>query len=1550
MAKQMILWTVLPHGRVEEGPDAGRLRVSVLVSPRLTPGSPDETRLGAFEEFLDWPRTLAGGAFAARIGPEIVGLRPLSKPDSAMWRKLFSEETPVEGFRYADMSRVNLRSFPIRTVLGTLRRHYGQLAAQATATPPTLLPWKAAHPDLKAMLTDLGTQTRNLSPGDRQIEVMLDGFSRFHGAQGTEAEKRLDAIVFGEGGVYRAPVPGPAAEEQGPPPTAGEAVRRALPPDWYDPRPGGPGAPLVARPDATVMAMFNSAAEYALWQADRFYRREPPSDAERRMRRPDFKGLPDPPKPPEYDFHRIVASFGDQPHLLRALGLVLDFALEDDAPIEARIAAGGGAGEGVISLVAQWDGGRDDSADARPKTAWGADKERFFTRPRGRTMARGLLRLEHADDRWDRGDKRSPFDVYQVDPDGAALKTVDFTLTAQKLVGKSIDFRRPDGAVTYTTGDKQGVAALRSAGLGVSHHGRAAEMATEAAASALKNAMAEGPDRDRVTLFAEDVFKGYRVDVADVPDETAPGRWRSLCAREGAFTLIASGEPLELPSRDEGHVSGASTASAETSPDDHYLHESLFRWTGWSLCAPRPGLTLRSGAAPGSAIQTETPQKVTDAAERGNGVRAEFHVARGSLPRLRFGHLYRMRARVVDAAGNSLALDDETLGALEQATDAVGYWRFEPVDPPALAHQARVSEGESLERMVIRSNWDQDAETYLADPAFAAAAALPASADFEYRAQNARHLVPPKASQQLCETHGAFDPWFSDPASIRKGYAIAAREEGSLFDAPPGAVVELVTPGALAGVATTSGLPPATPTPENPVGDRLAPGQYVIHREPSVETPWLPDPAAAGVALRAQAGHALPGVTQETDIDGSYAVRRAPNGELVIMVAHGEAWPYSQGFRLILAERAADLSDPPCAEKFPDDGAPRWDEAARTLTLFLPKGRVCRLLYSSFAHPDLVRTFGAPRWAQTAAGRGFAQEMATLGAAWQVTPHRPLTLVHATQQPVCAPELILLSASRKPGAQDADIACRVVRLHGPSTGQVEIEAEWGEWIDDINRRGPERVIRKGQLGEIRLAENHPNAFVLGDAVDAQQIDPARPRARGDVHALGDTRFHLIRYRARATTRFREYLPAEIHEDRERITRLGPVATGERLSVATETDPGAPVLPDQNGESSHTVVPASAPPDEPRVLYVLPTFRWSESASGATRRQTRLGGGLRVWLDRPWFSSGDGELLGVVIAGEGRRFTDIPAQMQTLVTQWGLDPVWSAALPKTRAGAADFPARVHVENARLLERPNDPEVTVVGHRVRWDTERHLWFCDIELDPGATYMPFVRLALARLQPHALQGAKISKVFLAEFAQVLPRRRATLTQQGAVVSATLHGPAPIAGPTRFPIDSEYQDVSFIPGPHESGLNRAELVLQTRDPEIDSDLAWRDEKVLADAPLGPGGIPIAGSWRAAFAGAPNPDSPGPAVAASAARPAATAARGVAATAVGSSVFAALDPVIWSGSATLPPDVDRPARLMLREFERYYTDDTIPEAREGRIRRRRVIEERLVYAAIFAL
>jgi hypothetical protein len=538
-------------------------------------------------------------------------------------------------------------------------------------------------------------------------------------------------------------------------------------------------------------------------------------------------------------------------------------------------------------------------------------------------------------------------------------------------------------------------------------------------------------------------------------------------------------------------------------------------------------------------------------------------------------------------------------------------------------------------------------------------------------------------------------------------------------------------------------------------------------------------------------------------------------------------------------------------------------------------------------------------------------------------------------------------------------------MHGPSSGKFEIEAVWHEWVDDVDKPGPERIESHGQLGEIQLAENHVNLFDLEGAVAAQQVETSnQKRAPGNRHEFGDTKFRLIHYTIRATTRFREYLPEALYALRDEVARVGPIADGPVYQVGAADDPGAPVLR-QTGTavSQNTHVLSSAPPDEPRVVYVVPTFRWLETPGNASLDTTRYGNGLRVWLERPWFSSGDGELLGVIILGEDKYFTDITTPMVPLVTQWGRDPLWDTALPKYRTSVSDFTARVAHEPVQLLER--DTTVHVIGHRVFWDQTRGMWYADIEVEPGSSYMPFVRLALVRYQPNAMEGAKISKVFLTDFAQVLPRRRAVFQRSGAQLTFRMHGVVPEQGPMLFSVDSEYIGISF-PAPFgqlpEQGRNKIEIVLQTRDPALDTDLAWTDVAVLASAVV-PVPAPSVATPPRRISLTPTVRGSTPttvrdglaqrvdlSTVALASATAAALPPGVATSVDDVVVGPIIDPTLWQTTVTLPDYGGKPARVVVREYERYFTDRTVPEFRAGATRQRRVVEERLSYTAFFSL
>ena len=207
----------------------------------------------------------------------------------------------------------------------------------------------------------------------------------------------------------------------------------------------------------------------------------------------------------------------------------------------------------------------------------------------------------------------------------------------------------------------------------------------------------------------------------------------------------------------------------------------------------------------------------------------------------------------------------------------------------------------------------------------------------------------------------------------------------------------------------------------------------------------------------------------------------------------------------------------------------------------------------------LVGHFGLPGWHDGNGGLKLRAE-AMAGANWMLTPWRSLTLVHATQQPVCLPAMAFVSRRTVAGRTSLDLARRVP-LHGPSTGKFEIVGEWEEWIDDPLQPSPLRKAHRAAARRDPLGENHVNVFTLALRRQTEcrwaghrLIDTGDKRLRGNRHEFGDTRFRLVRYHVRATTRFREYLPPALFAQRgtDHAGRTGGGGNERRCSAPTTT--------------------------------------------------------------------------------------------------------------------------------------------------------------------------------------------------------------------------------------------------------------------------------------------------------------------------------------------------------------------------------------------------------------
>jgi hypothetical protein len=474
-----------------------------------------------------------------------------------------------------------------------------------------------------------------------------------------------------------------------------------------------------------------------------------------------------------------------------------------------------------------------------------------------------------------------------------------------------------------------------------------------------------------------------------------------------------------------------------------------------------------------------------------------------------------------------------------------------------------------------------------------------------------------------------------------------------------------------------------------------------------------------------------------------------------------------------------------------------------------------------------------------------------------LTPPRLLTLVHAVQQPLGVPELTTVSLDHdgvaeqqalaqgwfknplqtapSPGQQAVEEGAALtswrrfgsteaflmggLRLHGASTAKVDLFAEWSDPIDNPAEPEPGSISRSSHVdtlelndldeGELVAAEHQWRAngyydpehdtILFGRAFDKPGIVPTNTTLHQDAaprHIINDTKRHRVRYTAVATSRYREYFDQSAG------------LTFTRASSAVEVD-----------------VPASARPDSPSIAYVIPTFAWQRQTGTNIQRSVRFGGGLRVYLNRPWFSSGEGELLGVVLRNSFSEF-DREA-WKPFVTQWGVDPIWQTGGLSRVPSRYNFDGYTASDDSLTLEETVPMEgrasgrVSVVGFPVRYDSTRQLWYCDITLNVDqSSYTPFVRLALARYQPHALVDAKLSRVVLADFAQLTPDRSLVVTTDPYYpqrLRITLSGVAP-RGP-RPVLRAE-------PPPSQLAQHPTEVTVrvQVREANIISDLAWRD------------------------------------------------------------------------------------------------------------------------------
>jgi hypothetical protein len=386
------------------------------------------------------------------------------------------------------------------------------------------------------------------------------------------------------------------------------------------------------------------------------------------------------------------------------------------------------------------------------------------------------------------------------------------------------------------------------------------------------------------------------------------------------------------------------------------------------------------------------------------------------------------------------------------------------------------------------------------------------------------------------------------------------------------------------------------------------------------------------------------------------------------------------------------------------------------------------------------------------------------GANPLVTPPRTVTMVHAVQRPLKDPGGWFV-AKREMGGTGARLDPSAFSIDVPSTGRLDLRAEWSD-IEDVPPALPKKNTVVANVGSFDVAHKPP------------LLPPPRGAFPEIHHEFGDPRRRKVRYTVTAISRFSDYF--------DRILAQDPGA----CTVTATLDV--------------TDVPSAIRPPAPAVRYVVPTFRWSRSGEGTDLiRSSRRGGGLRVLLERPWFVTGVDEALAVVAWPQAS--TNPTARERRHISLAGQDPLWTTATPAAIVNETHVRAAA-AETVTLSElgKPVMAMINPLDLQANFDRDADCWFADLDLSPlaGASYFPFVRLALCRYQDNtADRGQRLSPPIQTEPLQLFPHRDLTVTREPGRARVVVSGTGP-TGPPFTAIRAELQVFTGDPRAARDGL----------------------------------------------------------------------------------------------------------------------------------------------------
>ena len=1015
---------------------------------------------------------------------------------------------------------------------------------------------------------------------------------------------------------------------------------------------------------------------------------------------------------PDFEFHDILSILSAYPQLQRRLGLIVD--LEFTTPDKVLVSA---TTEGTIRIIPSAINFTTATNFVCLATAYTKTASGFYAKPTaGSVIDKGHLNINS-----------EAFTVFQVDTDGAALKLCQQVDALQLKKAKHIFYAAegmmPNAAFIPVFNNeaprKEGIPSHRTAGIAVAKNGMAANLSAKfirmndlkikLVSGAAAPAGVAGTNTSWVLaneiLYADDINLGYRMDV-----QPEGSKWFSLHKRNNKYSYInSSGVNIDIPGTetDEGFIQTSATEEKTDTGKQLKVGEAIARWEGWSLSVPRPGSALNDPLLDSEEVYDKSKPGNADkenAKYRTPGV-SDFKL--NVKPGIEKGSLPMLRF------GKKYSIKIRTVDLAGNSTDVESI----PENGLAIAGNIRYMRYEPVDAPFLVLGTDikdgESSEVVVIRSNEGVTTEQYENANIDskhttaFKAEAIRHVKPPRTTVEMAATHSMLDKGFG-AANSAEAAAIynKIKNEKDPFVKEEDATYKL---------------------------------KVVDGTQKNITVEYLADPMAAGVSFSISANDPNPKLpnpeilTKRVSFYFDPEVKTDAEADTVVEY---DKWMNPQTFRITLKEGTPNVE---------------WQQSARTLVVTLQKGVIFKMNYACFWRPsDVIKYSGILDMMGITTTSEPVKKRITGGQHWMFSPWREITFVHAVQQPISKigtqpyPHIANLVPDRNYGANMALLNTKLL-VHGPSTDKLDIEADWIEWIDDISYTEDVSNPWNDQVQRIATRSKvlHFTTlyavfdYVFGNLVKANPF-PALS------HLFGDTKHRRVNYKSIATTRYRENF-FQLIEDKKEAFAL----TRESSMV------------------KDIIIPSSARPVAPQVEYVIPTFEWSKTQTGNKIVTGRVSG-LRIYLKRPWYSSGEGEQLGIVL---NLNISDNLSSGNVPVTTWGTDP---AKLSAPLAGGIypDFKTFLGVK-----EKDIDPivataesataKVTVIPFDVKYDKERQLYYADIMMNMAFAYYPFVRLAVARYQRNSIRKDNtdccLSAIVQADYIQI-PAPRASSLEFGA------------------------------------------------------------------------------------------------------------------------------------------------------------------------------------------